>query len=286
MFIWVLGASWHGYGAGLQKWGRLLLRSAECDGRVPLSGHRVISYLNLCNSIVLVFCYVQLKRAAVNMQLQQAFITGFCQRMASTSCIFIDVVLTWKLDSLACAQTPVVHRHTVLLWRTWTQWREVHEPHLHCISPYILASWAAECGWWRWVAKGRVMRCGRAPCGSRGEGGRRRAGCPVCLGRDGEILNPSAFCCPSSRLWSFWSSAVWTSSRNQPVVYFYFYFSPLRIQIFDYIRVSWSQISTQGERLTLSQLVVIPQRGTDGGKLGVAKPQECWWQPLCSWQKQ
>uniref|UniRef100_A0A8C2WX04 Pleckstrin homology and RhoGEF domain containing G5 n=1 Tax=Cyclopterus lumpus TaxID=8103 RepID=A0A8C2WX04_CYCLU len=61
------------------------------------------------------------------------------------------------------------------------------------------------------------MRCGRAPWCSRGEGERRRGGCPVCLGRDREILNPSAFCCPSSRLWSFWSSAVWKFPSNQPV---------------------------------------------------------------------
>lgn len=35
MLIGFLGACWHGYGAGLQEWGRLVLQSAEYDGRVP-----------------------------------------------------------------------------------------------------------------------------------------------------------------------------------------------------------------------------------------------------------
>lgn len=35
MLIGFLGACWHGYGAGSQEWERLVLQSAEYDGRVP-----------------------------------------------------------------------------------------------------------------------------------------------------------------------------------------------------------------------------------------------------------
>lgn len=48
-----------------------------------------------------------------------------------------------------------------------------------------------------------------------------------------------------------------------------------RDTISDYVSVSLSQISTEGEKLTLSQLVVLPQRGTDGERVGVTEPQEC-----------
>lgn len=54
-----------------------------------------------------------------------------------------------------------------------------------------------------------------------------------------------------------------------------FIVSPLGTRSQDYVRVSWSQISAGGEKLTLSQLDAIPQRGTDGGKVGVTRPQEC-----------
>lgn len=50
MFIGVLGACWHGYGAELQEFGRLLLASAEYDGRVP--GEGTGSYLSHLNPVL------------------------------------------------------------------------------------------------------------------------------------------------------------------------------------------------------------------------------------------
>lgn len=44
MFIGVLGACWHGYRGDLQERGRLLLRSAEYDGRVPGEGRERESF--------------------------------------------------------------------------------------------------------------------------------------------------------------------------------------------------------------------------------------------------
>lgn len=88
-----------------------------------------------------------------------------------------------------------------------------------------------------------------------------------------EILNPAAFCRPSPRLLSFselCSLDVSQCADLRSVSLFHLG----DMTFLDYVRVSWSQISTQGGKKKKSQLVVIPQRGTDGGKVGVTKPQE------------
>lgn len=200
----------------------------------------------------------------------------------------IVVVFTWKLHPLPCFRIPVVHifththmhRHTAPLeyMETITGSTLAGPPLYLPIHPRFL-SWvwvmsSGDAGWSEEMSKSPPVPPGHCWGEGKNSGGGGGAGL------SGPRLNPAAFCCPSPRPPEL--SALRGLDVSQLLTCGRFRCLTSRDAILDYVRVSWSQISTQGEKLTLSQLVVIPQRGTDGGKVGVTKPQECPWQPLWS----